>query len=67
MFTADDEEILIVFKILCQQYPNENATALWETAGGKTSRTPYAPDAGESASSQAFPTPEVLSDLEGLS
>lgn len=45
MFTADDEEVLIVFKILCQKYPNENATELWETAGGKTSRIPYAPDA----------------------
>ena len=36
MFTAENEEILIAFQALCEQYPRENVVALWEMAGGTT-------------------------------
>ena len=35
MFTAENEDVLVVFQSLCKQYPHENPVALWEMAGGQ--------------------------------
>ena len=36
MFTAENEDVLVAFQALCEQYPRENPVALWEMAGGQT-------------------------------
>ena len=35
MFTAENEDVLVAFQALCEQYPRENPVALWEMAGGQ--------------------------------
>ena len=40
MFTANDESVLVSFQSLCEQYPRENAIALWELAGGQVAAQP---------------------------
>ena len=64
MFTAENEDVLVQFQSLCEQYPRENVVALWEMAGGKFDASQHGLERTLSKSSEAVPS--AADEIEGL-